>query len=71
MELTLLDFFQWHIGLPTPAHFIDFFLTVGVSRKDLHHNRPMVDSSMATEYVRKYSSYFLEISLQGKVHHIS
>ena len=65
MELTLLDFFNWNIGLPTPAHFIDYFLTAAVSNSDLHHNRPMTDKVIATEYIRKYASYFLEISLQG------
>ena len=65
MELTLLEFFQWKIALPTPAHFIDYLMVYSVLPTDLHGQKRIQDCGRVREYVQKYNNYFLEITLQG------
>jgi hypothetical protein len=65
MEITLLEFFQWRICLPTPAHFVDYILNFSVLSSDCHANRPIQDCERVRKFVKKYNNYFLEITLQG------
>lgn len=67
MELLLLENFHWNIYLPTAAHFIEYYLSVGVSETDLHDGWPMACLEKTVLYMNKYADYFLEVSLQGKV----
>ncbi|XP_078668120.1 cyclin-J-like [Branchiostoma floridae x Branchiostoma belcheri] len=64
MELTILKFFQWNISLPTPAHFLDYYMTEGVSQSDLHAGYPVCSVNKSRLYLEKYCHYFLEVSLQ-------
>jgi len=67
MELRLLQFFRWHISLPTAAHFFEYFLVVSVTASDCFDGRSLGDqaeSVMST--MSKYVVYFLEVSLQGR-----
>ena len=66
MEITLLTLFQWNISLPTAAHFIGYFLTVGVTKNDLHGDTSIsLDCDRAKTHLQRYTDYFLEICLQG------
>lgn len=64
MELLLLDFFKWNVDLPTPVHFMEYYLSRAVM--DLDSQEKVTDDvPKINTYIRKYVHYFLEISLQG------
>jgi len=65
MELLLLDFFKWNVDLPTPVHFMEYYLSRAL--KDMDDDEKTVSDEIPRiySYVRKYVHYFLEISLQG------
>ncbi|XP_072280263.1 cyclin-J [Pyxicephalus adspersus] len=67
MELLLLETFDWNLCLPTPAHFIDYFLSIAVHDTDLHDGWPMICLEKTKIYMAKYADYFLEVSLQDHV----
>lgn len=67
MELLLLETFQWNLYLPTPAHFIDYYLSIAVQEGDLHDGWPMTCLDKTKAYMAKYADYFLEVSLQGRM----
>ncbi|XP_055502606.1 cyclin-J [Leucoraja erinacea] len=64
LELLLLESFQWNLCLPTAAHFIDYYLSIAVHETDLHDGWPLFYLEKTKLYTIKYSSYFLEVSLQ-------
>ncbi|XP_069756609.1 cyclin-J-like isoform X2 [Narcine bancroftii] len=64
MELLLLESFQWNLCLPTAAHFIDYYLSIAVHETDLHDGWPMFYLEKTKLYTKKYSGYFLEVTLQ-------
>ncbi|XP_010869525.1 cyclin-J-like protein isoform X2 [Esox lucius] len=64
MELLLLETFGWNLCMPTPAHFIDFYLHAAVQDGDLHNGWPLSSLSKTRAFVEKYTHYFLEVSLQ-------
>ncbi|KAM4704035.1 cyclin-J [Rhinophrynus dorsalis] len=64
MELLLLETFEWNLCLPTPAHFIDYYLSIAVHDTDLHDGWPMICLEKTKIYMAKYADYFLEVSLQ-------
>lgn len=66
MELLLLETFQWNLYLPTAAHFIEYYLSIGVHEGDLHDGWPIGYLDKPKVYMAKYADYFLEVSLQGK-----
>lgn len=68
MELLLLETFQWNLYLPTAAHFIEYYLSIAVHDEDLHDGWPMACLGKTKLYMVKYADYFLEVSLQGKLH---
>ena len=70
MELLLLETFQWNLYLPTAAHFIEYYLSIAVHEGDLHDGWPMTCLEKTKLYMAKYADYFLEVSLQGKMHFI-
>lgn len=70
MELLLLETFQWNLYLPTAAHFIDYYLSIAVHEGDLHDGWPMTCLEKTKLYMAKYADYFLEVSLQGRLHFI-
>lgn len=70
MELLLLETFQWNLYLPTAAHFIDYYLSIAVHEGDLHDGWPMTCLEKTKLYMAKYVDYFLEVSLQGRLHFI-
>ncbi|CAB1353060.1 unnamed protein product, partial [Coregonus sp. 'balchen'] len=41
MELLLLETFGWNLCMPTPAHFIDYYLHAAVQEGDLHNGWPL------------------------------
>ncbi|KAJ8266764.1 hypothetical protein GJAV_G00134440 [Gymnothorax javanicus] len=63
-ELLLLETFGWNLCLPTPAHFIDYYLHASVQQADLHHGWPLSSLSKTKAFMDKYTHYFLEVSLQ-------
>lgn len=65
MELLLLETFDWNLYLPTAAHFMDYYLSVGVHEGDLHDGWPLSSLEKTRLYMDKYADYFLEVSLQG------
>ncbi|KAM3914086.1 cyclin-J [Leptodactylus fuscus] len=64
MELLLLETFQWNLCLPTPSHFIEYYLSIAVIDTDLHDGWPMICLEKTKIYMAKYADYFLEVSLQ-------
>lgn len=65
-ELLLLEAFDWNLCLPTPAHFLDYYLLASVSQKDQHcHSWPPTCPRKTKECLKEYAHYFLEVTLQG------
>uniref|UniRef100_A0ACB8EJP5 Uncharacterized protein n=1 Tax=Sphaerodactylus townsendi TaxID=933632 RepID=A0ACB8EJP5_9SAUR len=65
MELLLLESFNWNLCLPTPAHYIDYYLLASVSETDLHNGWPITSITKIRAFMEKYAHYFLKVSLQG------
>lgn len=65
MELLLLETFDWNLCMPTPAHFIDYYLHASVQESDLYNGWPLSSLSKTKVFMEKYTHYFLEVSLQG------
>lgn len=65
MELLLLETFDWNLCMPTPAHFIDYYLHAAVQEGDLYNGWPLSSLSKTKVFMDKYTHYFLEVSLQG------
>lgn len=67
-ELLLLEAFSWNLCLPTPAHFLDYYLLASVSQKDHHcHSWPTACPRKTKDCLKEYAHYFLEVTLQGGV----
>ncbi|XP_030681526.1 cyclin-J-like protein isoform X4 [Nomascus leucogenys] len=67
-ELLLLEAFSWNLCLPTPAHFLDYYLLASVSQKDHHcHTWPTTCPRKTKECLKEYAHYFLEVTLQDHV----
>ncbi|KAG5263323.1 hypothetical protein AALO_G00263620 [Alosa alosa] len=64
MELLLLETFSWNLCIPTPAHFIDYYLQASVQEGDLYNSWPLASISKTKAFMDKYTHYFLEVSLQ-------
>ncbi|ESO93088.1 hypothetical protein LOTGIDRAFT_119939 [Lottia gigantea] len=64
MELTVLKFHKWQLAVPTPAHFMPYFLTIAADEGDLHNGVPIINKQIMTQYIENHAKYFLEISLQ-------
>ncbi|CDQ82346.1 unnamed protein product [Oncorhynchus mykiss] len=64
MELLLLETFGWNLCMPTPAHFIDYYLHAAVQDGDLHNGWPLSSLNKTRAFMDKYTHYFLEVSLQ-------
>ncbi|KAL2083132.1 hypothetical protein ACEWY4_020905 [Coilia grayii] len=67
MELLLLETFNWNLYLPTPAHFIEYYLSIAVHEEDLQDGWPLVCLDKTVLYMSKYADYFLEVSLQDHI----
>lgn len=66
-ELLLLEAFSWDLCLPTPAHFLDYYLLASISQKDHHcHAWPTTCLRKTKECLKEYAHYFLEVTLQGE-----
>ncbi|KAJ8779832.1 hypothetical protein J1605_012214 [Eschrichtius robustus] len=67
-ELLLLEAFSWNLCLPTPAHFLDYYLLASVSQKDHHcHSWPTTCPRKTKECLKEYAHYFLEVTLQDHI----
>ncbi|CAO2642599.1 Cyclin-J-like protein [Lemmus lemmus] len=67
-ELLLLEAFNWDLCLPTPAHFLDYYLLASVSQKDHHcHTWPTTCLRKTKECLKEYAHYFLEVTLQDHI----
>ncbi|XP_059030186.1 cyclin-J-like protein isoform X1 [Mustela lutreola] len=67
-ELLLLEAFSWNLCLPTPAHFLDYYLLASVSQKDQHcHSWPATCPHKTKECLKEYAHYFLEVTLQDHI----
>nr|XP_033783126.1 cyclin-J-like protein [Geotrypetes seraphini]XP_033783127.1 cyclin-J-like protein [Geotrypetes seraphini]XP_033783128.1 cyclin-J-like protein [Geotrypetes seraphini] len=64
MELLVLECFNWNLCLPTPAHYIDYYLLASVGSNDLHNGWPITYLAKIKIFMEKYTHYFLEVSLQ-------
>ena len=67
MELTILDFFKWRIGMVTAAHFTEYFMLFAISEDDVHGYQAVTDVEKILMYLKKYTNYFLEVCMQGEV----
>ncbi|KAG8508790.1 Cyclin-J-like protein [Galemys pyrenaicus] len=67
-ELLLLEAFCWNLCLPTPAHFLDYYLLASVNQKDHHcHSWPTICPRKTKECLTEYAHYFLEVTLQDHI----
>ncbi|XP_054983813.1 cyclin-J-like protein [Sorex araneus] len=67
-ELLLLQAFRWDLSLPTPAHFLDYYLLASAGQKDHHcHSWPAACPRKTKECLTEYAYYFLEVTLQDHV----
>ncbi|XP_053894606.1 cyclin-J-like protein [Malaclemys terrapin pileata] len=64
MELLLLENFNWNLCLPTPAHYIDYYLFASIGEKDLHNGWPITSLTKVKAFMEKYAYYFLDFSVQ-------
>ncbi|NXJ81877.1 CCNJ protein, partial [Trogon melanurus] len=64
MEMLLLENFGWNLCLPTPAHYIDYYLCVSVGENDLHNGWPIASVTKIKDFLEKYAYSFLDFSLQ-------
>lgn len=65
MEITVLNFFDWSLSIPTVAQFVPYFLVVSVDNHDLIDGQPILCKSAVVTCLEKHTKYFMEISLQG------
>ncbi|XP_010000357.1 PREDICTED: cyclin-J-like protein [Chaetura pelagica] len=64
MEMLLLENFNWNLCLPTPAHYIDYYLYVSIGENDLHNGWPITSLTKIKAFLEKYAYYFLDCSVQ-------
>ncbi|NWU63049.1 CCNJL protein, partial [Pterocles burchelli] len=64
MEMLLLENFNWNLCLPTPAHYIDYYLCVSIGENDLHNGWPITSLTKIKDFLEKYAYYFLDFSVQ-------
>ncbi|NXV50799.1 CCNJL protein, partial [Uria aalge] len=64
MEMLLLENFNWNLCLPTPAHYIDYYLYVSIGENDLHNGWPIASLTKIKDLLEKYAYYFLDFSVQ-------
>lgn len=66
-ELIILKFFDWNVGLVSPAHFGDYYLSFVLHPRTIVGITEMDDKM--SSYVKKYHAYFLEVILQDHMYH--
>ncbi|XP_074912851.1 cyclin-J-like protein isoform X1 [Buteo buteo] len=64
MEMLVLENFNWNLCLPTPAHYIDYYLYVSIGENDLHNGWPITSLTKTKDFLEKYAYYFLDFSVQ-------
>ncbi|NXC74183.1 CCNJL protein, partial [Anhinga anhinga] len=64
MEMLLLESFNWNLCLPTPAHYVDYYLSVSIGENDLHDGWPITSLTKVKAFLEKYVYYFLDFSVQ-------
>ncbi|NXI49568.1 CCNJL protein, partial [Chloroceryle aenea] len=67
MEMLLLEHFNWNLCLPTPAHYIDYYLCMSIGENDLHSGWPVTSLTKIKGCLEKYVYYFLDFSLQDHI----
>ncbi|XP_061170451.1 cyclin-J-like [Saccostrea echinata] len=67
MEITVLNFFDWSLSIPTVAQFVPYFLVVAVDDCDLIDGLPLSSKTAVKECLERHTKYFMEISLQDHV----
>lgn len=67
LELEILEMFEWRVNVPTAVHFIEYFLSIVIADQEKNKLGNTVNRKYnAPVYIRKYTKYFLDISLQSK-----
>uniref|UniRef100_A0A8C6JPB2 Cyclin-J-like protein n=1 Tax=Melopsittacus undulatus TaxID=13146 RepID=A0A8C6JPB2_MELUD len=64
VEILLLENFDWNLCMPTPAHYIDYYLYVSFGENDLHNGWPITSPTEVKDFLEKYAYYFLDLSVQ-------
>ncbi|KAM6408418.1 cyclin-J-like [Rhynochetos jubatus] len=64
MELAILEKFSWNLCIPTPAHYIDYYLCTSIGESDYHSGWPISLQTDTKALLGKYAYYFLEASVQ-------
>uniref|UniRef100_A0A672V2E3 Cyclin-J-like protein n=1 Tax=Strigops habroptila TaxID=2489341 RepID=A0A672V2E3_STRHB len=64
IEILLLENFSWNLCMPTPAHYIDYYLYVSIGENDLHNGWPITSPTKVKDFLEKYAYYFLDFSVQ-------
>uniref|UniRef100_A0A8C3GG03 Cyclin J like n=1 Tax=Cairina moschata TaxID=8855 RepID=A0A8C3GG03_CAIMO len=68
MEMLLLENFSWNLCLPTPPHYIDYYLDVSIGENDLRDGWPTNSVKEVKTFMEKYAYYFLDFSVQEMYH---
>ncbi|XP_057265840.1 cyclin-J-like protein [Pezoporus wallicus] len=64
IELLLLEIFDWNLCMPTPAHYIDYYLYMSIGENELYNGWPITSPTEAKDFLEKYAYYFLDFSVQ-------
>lgn len=78
MELMLLKFFEWEVGLVTPAHIINFYIYVTCTELDNNNpidnnaanpeinadNIKLVERKRICDSIKSYARYFMSVCIQ-------
>ncbi|NXV11457.1 CCNJL protein, partial [Cepphus grylle] len=64
IEMLLLESFDWNLCLPTPAHYIDYYLYVSIGENDIHNGWPITSLTEIKDFLEKYAYYFLDFAVQ-------
>lgn len=64
MELIVMQSLDWRLLLPTAEQFTGYYIDNCLCASDLHVGFKITNFDKAYMYIKKYVSYFLEVSLQ-------
>jgi len=63
MELMLLNFFDWEVGLITPGHFINFYLHFTCPEMELKDSEDVQSTLKLMESIKSYARYFMAVCI--------
>lgn len=65
MEMLLLENFSWNLCLPTPPHYIGYYLDVSIGENDLCDGWPTNSVTEVKTFMEKYYSLISQCKVRG------